>query len=238
MSTHTIQDKLVCMSFERMEQLQSLQKETLDESELRESFFLSYTNEALLDTFEEELEDVDDITDEELTAWRDALTELDENHLKAFLSMPYELRKRKLQALVAESRRADIVTVVKKEADLAFSKGFTVAYHCSPNENKPDIESGAWTIDGREQDHRDNDLGMAYYSFNLANLYRKKNPKYIYVVRADVGEDSAHRKDGDGAWGRAPKLDVIAKIDFNQSMEEVERRLSLYKKQQKNTRDE
>ncbi len=222
-----------------MEQIASVQKskEEVDEQLLRESFFLSCANEALLDAFEEELEDIDGITDEDLTAWRDALTELDETHLNAFLSMPYELRKRRLGALVAEARRVGIEHVVKKEADLAFSKGFQVAYHCSPNENKPDGKTGSWTIDGKEQDHRDNDIGMAYYSFDLANLYRKKNPKYIYLVRADTGADTSHRQDGDGAWGRAPKLDIIAKLDFNETMEEVEQRLSLYKAQQQETRD-
>ena len=63
---------------------------------------------------------------------------------------------------------------------------------------------------------------MAYYSFDYENLYRVKNPNYIYVVSIQENERSGHRKDGNNEWGRAPSLTVIEKINLKEVDEIVQ----------------
>ncbi len=202
----------------------------LDEQEFREGVFLTYVHEQLLDTFEDALCEVPDIDDDEVEEWKDALLVLDDVHLSAFLAVPHEMLQRRLNALVTKGRREGVQKTVIEAADDFYKRGYRVAYHCSPSNSEPDPETDAWTIDGREADHRDKDIGMAYYSFDLKNLYRKKNPKYLYLIRADVSEETSHRQDGNLDWGRAPKLDVLTKVDYQDAMKRVEKRVEDYKK--------
>src|SRR5690349_16296432 len=75
--------------------------------------------------------------------------------------------------------------------------GFSIGYHVSPFATEGD------TIIGKEPDHRDNDLPRAYYSSDYKHLYLKKHGNHLYAVRAEMGPDTSHRQDNDGAWGRA-----------------------------------
>ncbi|MBP9750043.1 MAG: hypothetical protein KBD21_04925 [Candidatus Pacebacteria bacterium] len=206
----------------------------VNETKLREAFFLSYVNRQLLDVFEDALWELPDMTDAEFQRWQGALALLDEEHLNAFLSTPHELVEQRIEALRKKMLQGEIMSIVQEEAQRVYERGYRVAYHCSPTEHNPVKSRGdsvSWTIDGREPDHRDDDVGMAYYSMDLGHLYRKKNPNYIYLVRADVGGDSGHRRDNDGAWGRAPKLDVITRIDFKEALCAVEDAVTEFRKQ-------
>ena len=80
----------------------------------------------------------------------------------------------------------------------------------------------SWVVYGKEKDHRDNDLPMAYYSFDYMNLYKSKDPKYIYVVSVQKSQSSGNRRDGNNQWGRAPSLSVVEKFDLRELEMEVE----------------
>ena len=80
----------------------------------------------------------------------------------------------------------------------------------------------SWVVYGKEKDHRDNDLPMAYYSFDYMNLYKSKDPKYIYVVSVQKSQSSGNRRDGNNQGGRAPSLSVVEKFDLRELEMEVE----------------
>jgi hypothetical protein len=221
------------MSFESSPPSNAEQNEDVSEREqIKEAIFLTYIHSKLLDAFFDSLEDVVE-SDQELEEWRLAMADIPADHLNALLAMPYELRRRRLEVL--RGRIADgkpVVSVVVQAAAEAYAHGYKVGYHASPHKVSPTIDSKtgreAWTIDGREVDHRDSDHSRAYYSTDLAHLYHRKNPKYLYLVRAETGEESTHNPDNNGSWGRAGKLDVIAAVDYQESMEEVDRRYQEY----------
>jgi hypothetical protein len=98
-----------------------------------------------------------------------------------------------------------------------------IAYHCSDHDITPKEENDGqgkrvktWAIKGTEPDHRDNDVPMAYYSFDYHHLYKTKSPEFIYVVSIQTNEKSGHKKDNNRVWGRAPSLTVIEKINIEE----------------------
>lgn len=206
--------------------------EVINEQELRENFFLTTVVEKTFEKFEDALFDYADLEDEEVQEWLDTLRNIDQEHASAFLATSHEMLETRIKYLTKEAKTRGIENVVKEEAEKVYSQGRRVAYHCSPALNRPyENKEGrmVWEIDGREPDHRDGDLPMAYYSLDLKNLYRKKNPNYIYIVVSDTGEGTTHKQDNHGAWGRATKLDVIDKIDFKKTLTDVENRLIEHK---------
>ncbi len=58
---------------------------------------------------------------------------------------------------------------------------------------------------------------MAYYSTKYRHIYKKKHPKFIYIVRTDP---STHKTDGN--WSRSDSLSVITRIPFEQVVQIVE----------------
>jgi hypothetical protein len=216
------------------------EEQPLSDPELREILFLSYVNERLLETFEEALWELPEMSEEKILEWKKALSTLDDERLNAFLAIPHEVMRRRIEALSRAATHTKLVDVVAMEASHAFECGHRVAYHCSHTEQNPRVGTSTntmeWTIDGREPDHRDNDVGMAYYSLDLAHLYRSKRPNYVYLVRADVRDDGTHKRDDNGAWGRAPKLDVITRVNFQEAMSEVEQRAERYRAKEKQER--
>jgi hypothetical protein len=68
---------------------------------------------------------------------------------------------------------------------------------------------------------------MAYYSLDFENFYRK-NPtaKYLYTVRAEVGDDSSHKKDTSNNWGRASRLSIITELNLHETQEKIQEALN------------
>ena len=75
-----------------------------------------------------------------------------------------------------------------------------------------------WDIKGTEKDHRDDDRNMAYYSTKYRHLFKKKGPKFVYIVRT---EPQTHKTDGN--WSRAGKLSVVTRVPFEEVFEYVEK---------------
>ncbi|MEN9852701.1 MAG: hypothetical protein RI996_644 [Candidatus Parcubacteria bacterium] len=115
-----------------------------------------------------------------------------------------------------------ISTIVDSVVEINKRNGFTLGFHMSKFDIKP--EHKGWVIAGYELDDRDN-LPMAYYSLDYTNAFRKRDPNFIYVVRADTKSDT-HKKDLTNNWGRASSLSIIAKLDVADIDKEVEQRLT------------
>ncbi len=199
--------------------------------QVREDIFRSIVNRKLLESFEDALGEAD--LDDHIDEWGAALTALagqSPEYLSALLAVPHELKVRRVQALQNKvTEDTSLEQVLMDAAIEAYNEGYRVGYHASPHDIKPtkDPKTGreTWSISGYENDHRDDDLSMAYYSTNFESMYRRKNPKKVYLIRAHQSPEGGHRQDNDGAWGRAPKLDVIDVIDYAKTMEEVEKRI-------------
>lgn len=182
---------------------------------MKDFLFDSYMKQQLLEDFFESLGGYFD--DEEIDQVRSVLAQCSDEEIYATLSLPYELRERKFEDF--ESRIAageSIEDVITNFVAVSSKYEFGVGYHCSPIDIRPD-DIGSWQISGTEADHRDNDLTMAYYSSQYRHLFKKRHPKFIYVIRTDP---STHKTDGN--WSRAASLSVVARVPFEEVFKYVE----------------
>ncbi len=62
---------------------------------------------------------------------------------------------------------------------------------------------------------------MAYYSLDYKNLYRKKRGSHLYIVRAETGSATDHKRDTSNNWGRTSTLSIIAEFPIAEIDEEV-----------------
>lgn len=152
-----------------------------------------------------------------------SLAELNEHTLQAFLSVPAQLRVRLYETYLekVQDGKLTIEEMVEDIGKKNQSNHFTLGYHLSPREIAPDKE-GNWTIRGTEPDHRNEDIPMAYYSLDYRNRYREKPSRYLYVVRAELRDQSGHYQDNNGVWGRAPSLSVIDRFDMSTLEQEMD----------------
>lgn len=153
-----------------------------------------------------------------------------EREREIFLSIPASIREKEYVKWADKSKEYHNSHKVIDEL-LSFyvekdsSKFF--GYHTSTDKISRDLKTGDWEIIPRinSEDHRNNNLPMAYYSVDFKNLYFDKHSRnYIYLIRADTKKDY---QDGDHAWGRNSKLSIIAEFDTHQIM------YDLYKKNYK-----
>lgn len=192
----------------------------------REQLFRAIVTEKLLRDIEDSLRD-HDFSDAEIDAFERNLRVLPPERILGILAVPYELRD------TLFSRARERIDAGKETIEswarwldaTAQERGFTIGYHISKaqipprhDERHPDRET--WTIRGNELDDRD-DMKMAYYSLDYENLFRKNRGTFLYLVRAETGEGTAHKRDLKNNWGRANMLSVIA--EFN--LPEVEERI-------------
>jgi hypothetical protein len=197
--------------------------------ELRERAFRVLVDRHLVDSWREALSDADFESDE-IEAFIDTLGAYDEEALDRVLSLPGELRGQILEQYRAridndELEPADMVAELR---DKAARNGFSIGFHTSNHDIRPD-EEGKWMIRGTEQDHRDNDMSMAYYAKEYEAMYRRKQPEYIYVVRARDDDRT------DGKWWRAPSLSVIAQLPMRSVQQSVEELTSEVRQQARQT---
>lgn len=197
------------------------QKEKL--FELKEVLFHEIITSKIVDTYEKEMEQIG-FSDKEINTFREKILSLSIEKRESLYAFPWELKQRALPAFFKKIKQntETIDSMVEKIVDASEKQHRKIGYHSS-NENimpKEERSNGqlvkSWVIYGKEKDHRDNDLPMAYYSFDYENLYRVKNPNFIYIVSIQESEKSGHRKDGNNEWGRAPSLAVIEKIDLKE----------------------
>jgi len=58
---------------------------------------------------------------------------------------------------------------------------------------------------------------MAYFSTQYRHLFKKRHPKFIYIVRVDPKTAKT-----DGNWSRVDSLSVIARVPFEKVWQYVE----------------
>lgn len=206
-----------------------------------EFLFRQYVEGRLFDSFSQELKKFEYTNSqmEDFYRYFDNLEDFDRHSLLAF---PWELKQRALPMLKKKIEQG-IITMedgLNKILDASKKQSRDIAYHCSSFDIAPKEEKDAqgknieaWVIKGTENDHRDNDLPMAYYSFDYYHLYRVKNPRFLYLVSIQKGEGLGHRKDGNNVWGRAPSLTIIDKIDLREADQHIQEQADLYKDEKK-----
>jgi len=197
---------------------------------LKEDLFHEVINSKIVDTYEKELNNFG-YNEEQISSFREKILSLNTNDREYLYSFPWELKQRMLPFSLEKinQNKDSIEDMIDRVVKASKDQHRRVAYHAS-NENiapkKYKSTSGkmteGWVIDGTERDHRDDDVTMAYYSFDYNNLYRTKNPKFIYIVSIQENEKAGHRRDGNNEWGRAPSLTVIEKIDLKEVDDTVE----------------
>lgn len=201
--------------------------ETGKEREVREAIFSSLIIDQLLTTTEKSLEDAD-YEDDEIEEFKEALVGLSSEEIKGVLSLPYELRGVVFNMYKKRIEKGDSTPsrMVKDLNTLAEEHGFTIGYHISNIDLEPQVSTDAkkkeWNIKGYELDDRDG-VPMAYYSLDYGNVYRQKSGKYLYLVRAETGERTSHKRDLSNNWGRSTQLSIIEKINIHEFDEKTER---------------
>jgi hypothetical protein len=186
----------------------------------KEMVFDTLIKNEILNSFTDDLEDAG-FDEEEIIEFQNELAKLKENEINGALSLPKELRKRNFPKFKQEldEVKTTVPQIIELLKQRAIQGGYTLGYHTS----KSDIleENGEWKIKGTELDDRDNRM-MAYYSLDYSNIYRVDRGSKLYVVRAEVGESTSHKRDTSNNWGRADSLPIIHKIDLTKIDEEVE----------------
>lgn len=190
---------------------------------IREQVFAQLINSRIIEEFEEDLFEIfedEDAVDKIL----DNINSLELEEQCGVLALPKSVRKKRIEFLKSKSTKNGIFDprqFVEIINDDAKSNGFTIGFHASPYE-VPEKEDD-WTIDGTDFDDRD-EMQMAYYSLDYKNIFRKNRGNYVYVVRAEVGDSSTHKRDTSNNWGRAVKLSVITRLslpELDKAVEEI-----------------
>jgi hypothetical protein len=195
----------------------------VDRQSVLEGLLINRVNEVLEEEFAVEMSE-NGFTPDEITTFRRKLHLLDPIEANGALSIPKELLSRRLEALKKQNLLpADMVSRLHEDSS---RHGFRVGYHVSNRDIRPQKDRQGnilhWCVIGTEPDHRNNDIAMAYYSLDLEHLYRKKKAAYLYLIRAITGADTTHRMDNDNSWGRAPRLDIISRLDLEETLRGVE----------------
>jgi hypothetical protein len=197
--------------------------------ELREELFQTLVAGKVLEEFLDDLFEAG-IEGDALKAIGDAFAKLSENNKLAVLAIPASLRPRRFATLAQKMEKGEITAeeIIESIRTEALEKGYTVGYHLSPADIKPGKDD--WSVQGTEADHRDGDLPRAYYSLSYRDRYLKKPMRFLYVIRANVSENSEHRQDNNGSWGRASTLPIVAKIDMIEVEKELDERMKALEK--------
>lgn len=197
------------------EVLERVEKFEGSEDELKDHLFHEYAKQALSEDFAVALGDY--LEPEDVNVFLEVLMSHSDEEVLSVLSLPHQLRERWFTSLEQSIQAGEPTEKVAKEMVQKFAKaGFGIGFHTSPNDIKPDYETGAWFIKGTEADHRDDDLMRAYYSSQYRHLYKKQNSKYIYIVRTDPDYKT------DKNWSRASNLSVVMRIPLKDTINFVE----------------
>lgn len=199
---------------------------------VKELFFRDKVETSILESYEQIMRQAG-FSEEQIQEFEEQLQN-PEIHPVKVLAWPWELRKRMIPTFLKSINegKETIASMVKKVHDFGQKFGRSYAFHCSAHDIPKHIgkpgKDDEWYVAGTEKDHRDDDLPMAYYSFDYLHLYREKNPKYLYLV--SINNQGSHRTDG-ASWGRASTLPIIDKLELREVDKEVEHRYQEYKKE-------
>lgn len=205
----------------------------------KEYIFRDIIENKALDSFKEHMDNAG--FEENQIAEFELMLASNPDMMPKILAFPYELKKRSFshfQKQINEGK-ADLQFMFDTMVKRAKMINPKIAYHCSQQDIRSKMIKDTygpvevWNIDGTEKDHRDDDLPMAYYSFNYLHLYREKNPKYLYLIESNP----KHRTDG-ADWGRAPGLSIIDRLDLKEVDKQVEERYQEYLQQEKEAKPE
>lgn len=200
-------------------------KPVVQESELkREYYFRALVLSHLLSTIRESLENAE-FSESNIDEFTNELAKLPEDDQFAVLAVPSELRGgffAKYHKKIEDGQMsiADTVEDIRK---INKQYGFTVGYHLSDHQILKGLgtSNGAWNIKGSEFDDRD-EMKMAYYSEDYLHRYKKKPGRYLYIVRAENGSQSVHKRDLSNRWSRAPLLSIIDECDMREINREID----------------
>lgn len=203
-----------------------LENSVNDDIRLKEYLFREIVEKHARKDFEQAMKGFG-YSEEEIGVFEDELDKLGDGAEKV-LSWPWELRNKFLPNFkkdINEGKKT-VQDMVKKVFEVGSQNNSRIAYHCSLYDIAKDNKKGEWVVWGSEIDHRDNDQKMAYYSFDYYNLYREKNPRYLYLISSHR-KTTAHKTDG--VSGRAKSLDIIAKLDLREVDAEVANNFKEYR---------
>lgn len=202
-------------------QVESIEKnEQYTEKELKERFFLALIIDKVFEDYENDMYDAD-FDEGDVKYFRSTISKMNDDDAKTVLSLPADIRINFFKKFLEKCKNGEFATkdLAKYIINISKERGYTLGYHCSIK-NIERRKGQEWKIIGTELDDRD-DMKMAYYSVDYENFYRKKPAKYIYLVRAETGSDSAHKLDMDNRWSRAPSLSIVSKVDLHEIDEEI-----------------
>jgi hypothetical protein len=178
----------------------------------------------IVSAFSDDLADAG-FEDYQIKEFEKQIESLEEEQIKSVLATPRELRVRNFPKYfeLVNSGSKTIEDIVKEITQHAQRKSYTLGYHVS---NSEILRNGdEWVVNGKEVDDRD-DRAMAYYSLDYANIFKTHRCKFLYVIRAQTGEDTDHKRDTSNNWGRASTLPIVHQLDLlkiNEQVEEVYR---------------
>jgi hypothetical protein len=206
---------------------------TFETQDLKEILFKQKVEQKIISDYKVDFKELG-IDDDSLELFDDVFLDenLSERDREIFCSLPYEIRLRQFKSFFEEFNlknktkfnREDWMNFIKYIIDINKDLEPHLGFHATPYNISKDKTPGrfreGWYIKGTENDHRNSDQPMAYYSLSLEKLFRKKEFNTIYVVRANLAPGNNHHPDNDGHWGRAGNLSIISEITFTDEDEQ------------------
>lgn len=166
-----------------------------------------------------------DFSQEEVDEFKKYLAELPETEALGVVAIPWELQPRLFSRYRERIDKGEctIKQMVEALHNQVIKKGYTTGFHLSDHQIKKIKRANnqeGWDVKGTELDDRD-DMKMAYYSLDYAHLFRKRAMKYLYLVRAEMGPQTDHKRDKDNNWGRTTSLSIIDEFSLREIDGEV-----------------
>ena len=182
---------------------------------LEEEYFDKYMNQKILDSYEDEFKKFH-FSEEQIDEFRYKVLDLTPDQRERLFAIPWEVKEKNMPFFLKKinSGSETMSSYVDLLVKLSTSQHRRVGYHTDSilfnagRQKTGEYWDISWRVLGGEKDHRDSDNPMAYYSFDYKNLYRVRNPRYIYIVCIEEDPKTGHRKDGNNQWGRATSLSV------------------------------
>ena len=187
----------------------------------RDRIFRILVSNNLLNTVDESLEDTN-FSPLEVSEFNTAIGALSGDKRSIVFSIPFEIREKLFNNYHQKIERGEmsVTEMVNDILQKNKQRGFALGYHLS-NVKIPKLAGGIWEVVGDEVDDRDN-MPMAYYSEDYVSRYRKKLGEFLYIVRADFGPNSSHKRDLKNNWGRASSLSIIDECDMQKIEHEID----------------
>lgn len=205
--------------FEKAEPKKEQEISVAEREKVRDLFFRQYIETEMESELFNEIKK-GGLDDAQINELRKSFSALNDQEKEFAYALPYELRKRnfKFQAGQIKAGKKSIDQFWDSVIKIGLQTGRRLGYHLSPydippTKNKINGED-EWFINGTEQDHRNSDNPMAYYSEDYNNLYRTKGGTHLYVISSQRGSGTGHYVDNTNHWGRASTLAVVQKFDM------------------------